>query len=313
MRNGLAAIVFVASILAWFNSDLFGHELLARIAILALFAMSLDLLAGYSGQVSLGHAAFYGVGAYGTAALSAIWSWPMWAAMPVSIIATAILAFGVATFVVRLTGVFFLMITLAVGEMFYSFFFRTRIFGGDDGLGGIPRSDLKFLGIDLLDPAAFSMFTILVAILVYCFLSRLSDSSFGAVVSGIRQNESRMGSLGCPVRLYKVAVFTFSASLAALAGSLSAQHDGFVSPDLLSWTVSGEVLIVVIIGGIGSLIGPIIGAAVTVLLAHHISGLTNYWMFFMGLFFVAVVLTGGRGIYGLFERICGLLGNVRRL
>ena len=128
MRNGLATIIFSASIVAWFNSDLFGHELLARIAILALFAMSLDLLAGYSGQVSLGHAAFYGVGAYGTASLSAIWGWPLWAAMPVSIVVTAILAFGVAMFVVRLTGVFFLMITLAVGEMFHSFFFRTRIF-----------------------------------------------------------------------------------------------------------------------------------------------------------------------------------------
>ena len=120
-----------------------------------------------------------------------------------------------------------------------------------------------------------------------------------------------MAALGCKVRSYKVWTFTVAACLAALAGSLSAQHDGFVSPDLLSWTASGEVLIVVIVGGMSSLVGPIIGAVVVVLLAHYVSGLTNYWMFFMGLFFVAVVLAGGQGIYGLFERTCRRLHNVK--
>ena len=312
LRNGLAGLVTGGAIVAWCCTDLFGHELLASIAILALFAMSLDLLAGYSGQVSLGHAAFYGIGAYGTAALSAILGWPMWLAVPLSILLTAVLAFGVALFVVRLTGVFFLMITLAIGEMFYSFFFRTRFFGGDDGLGGIPRPDFSWIGIDLSNPAAFSMFAILIAVLVYCLLARLSDSVLGAVISGVRQNEARMGAIGCPVISYKVAVFTLAGGIAALAGSLSAQHDGFVSPDLLSWTVSGEVLIVVIIGGLSSLVGPVIGAAVMVMLAHYISGVTNYWMFFMGLFFVAVVLAGGRGIYGLYERACGLVCYVKR-
>ena len=312
LRDAVAIIVICIGLLVWFNAGFFGHELLAQIAILAIFAMSLDLLAGYSGQVSLGHAAFFGTGAYGTAALTAIWGWPLSVAMPISIIITAGLAFCVAIFAVRLSGIFFLMVTLAIGEVFHSFFFRVRVFGGDDGLGGIPRLDLGAIGIDLLSPISFSMFTLITVALVYWGLSYISRSSFGAVISGIRQNESRMAALGCKVRSYKVWTFTVAACLAALAGSLSAQHDGFVSPDLLSWTASGEVLIVVIVGGMSSLVGPIIGAVVVVLLAHYVSGLTNYWMFFMGLFFVAVVLAGGQGIYGLFEKACRRLHNVKR-
>ena len=159
----------------------------------------------------------------------------------------------------------------------------------------------------------FSMFTILIAVFVYWLLAYIADSSFGAVIVGIRQNESRMSALGCHVRAYKVLVFIAAASVAALAGSLSAQHDGFVSPDLLSWNSSGEVLIVVIVGGLASLVGPVIGAVVVVLLAHYMSGWTNYWMFFMGLFFVGVVVAGGRGLYGLFEKAYRRLGHVKRV
>jgi len=224
----------------------------------------------------------------------------------------ALLAVLAGAFAVRLVGVFFIMITLAIGEMVHAFAFRSRVFGGDDGLGGVPRLNLDAFGINLLDPSQFSLFTLIVAALVYFVAAHLVDSPFGRVLTGIHQNESRMRALGCPVRHYKLAAFVLSASLAGLAGSLAAQHNNFVSPELLTWTTSGEALIVVIIGGIGSLVGPAAGAAVFVMLAHHLSGITDYWMFFMGLFFVAVVLFGGDGLYGFIGRMRRALTHASR-
>jgi branched-chain amino acid transport system permease protein len=166
-RDLTALALFLAAIIAWLRADLFGHELLAQIAILAIFAISLDLLAGYTGLVSLGHAAFYGVGAYATAGLGVMAGWPMWLVMPSGMFLTALLAAVVGAFAVRLVGVFFLMITLAIGEMIHAFVFRSRLFGGDDGMGGVPRINLDTLGINLLDPTQFSLFTVFVAMVVY--------------------------------------------------------------------------------------------------------------------------------------------------
>ena len=307
-----ALVLFLAAIIAWFRADVFGHELLAQISILAIFAISLDLLAGYTGLVSLGHAAFYGVGAYATAGLGIMAGWPMWLVMPSGMFLAALLAAAVGVFAVRLVGVFFLMITLAIGEMLHAFAFRSRVFGGDDGIGGVPRVNLDALGINLLDPTQFSLFTIAIAVCVYFVAARVVDSPFGRVLTGIHQNASRMQALGCPVRHYKLAAFVLSASIAGLAGSLSAQHNNFVSPELLTWTTSGEVLIVTIIGGLGTLVGPAVGASVFVMLAHYLSGFTDYWMFFMGLFFITVVTCSGEGLYGLFGLMRQALTNVSR-
>ena len=312
-RRDLAALVlFLAAMIAWFSADIFGHELLTQISILAIFAISLDLLAGYTGLVSLGHAAFYGVGAYTTAGLGVMAGWPMWLVMPSGMFLAALMAAMVGAFAVRLVGVFFLMITLAIGEMIHAFVFRSRVFGGDDGMGGVPRMNLDALGINLLDPTQFSLFTVVVALLVYFVAARAVDSPFGRVLAGINENAPRMQALGCPVRRYKLAVFVLAASIAGLAGSLAAQHNNFVSPELLTWTTSGEVLIVVIIGGIGTLVGPAVGAAVFVMLAHYLSGFTDYWMFFMGLFFIAVVTCSGEGLYGLVGRMRQTLTYVGR-
>ena len=311
-RNVAAAVLLLFAIVSWSQADLFGHELLAQIAILAIFAMSLDLIAGYTGLVSLGHAAFYGVGAYATAGLASVAGWPMWAVVPSAMLLSALLAAVVGLFAVRLIGVFFIMITLAIGELVHAFAFRSRTFGGDDGLGGVPRSNLDAIGVNLLDPAHFSLFTVIIAVLVYLVLARVVDSPFGQVLTGIHQNELRMRALGCPIRRYKLIAFVLSALFAGLAGSLTAQHNNFVSPELLTWTTSGEALIVVIIGGIGSLVGPAAGASVFVMLSHQLSSLTDYWMFFMGLFFVTVVLFAGDGRYGLFGRLFRMLSNVGR-
>lgn len=300
-RSVTALLLLAGALLAWFRADYFGHELLTQIAILAIFAMSLDLLVGYTGMVSLGHAAFYGLGAYATAAFNVMIEWSPLTAMAGAVAVGAIAALIIGSFAVRLAGVFFIMITLAVGEAVHAYLFKSRAFGGDDGLSGITRPDVSTLGFTLDDPAAFSLACVGIAVLVYGLLETVVRSPFGRMLVAIHLNPSRVRALGCPVYRYKLAAFTLSGAVAALAGALTAQHTAFISPELLTWTTSGEVLIVVIVGGLGSLVGPAAGAAVMVLAMHHLSGLTDYWMFFMGLFFVAVVLFAGNGLFGVID------------
>lgn len=298
------SVALLATALTYYGyAEYFGREMLAEMAIFAVFAMSLDLLVGYAGMVSLGHAAFFGLGAYTTAILTATLGWPAAVAVPLAVFTTGIAALAVGFFCVRLTGVFFIMITLAFAEMFYSFFFKDRTFGGADGLGGIPRFDLSAIGFDLLDPLYYTPFVLLLAVSCYLLLTVIVRSPFGHTLAAIHQNEARLRALGCPVRRYKLMVFVLAALFAGFAGALMAQHTGFVSPDLLFWTLSGEVLIMVIVGGAGSLLGPVIGAAVIIGLREELSSATEYWMLYLGSFFVAVVLIAGDGLYGLLGRL----------
>jgi len=296
-----AVLLAAAALAAWLGAGYFGHELIAQIAILAILAMSLDLLVGFAGMVSLGHAAVYGLGAYATAGFDVMLGWPAAAATAAAVTVGAGAALIVGAFAVRVTGVFFIMVTLAVGEALHAFLFRSRAFGGDDGMGGIARPDLTAIGVDLEDPAWFSLYALVAAALVYLLLEGIVRSPFGRLLAAIRLNAGRIGALGCPVGRYRLAAFTLAGALAALAGSLSAQHNAFISPELLTWTVSGQALIVVIVGGLGSLAGPAAGAAVIVLATHYLSGLTDYWMMAMGLFFIAVVLFAGGGLHGFVD------------
>lgn len=303
------ALIAVAA-WSWLQADLFGHEILAEIAIFAVFAMSLDLLVGYAGMVSLGHAAFLAVGAYCTAGLTVFLGWPVWAATPIAVLAGAAVAAAVGAFAVRLSGIFFIMITLAIGQIVYAYLFKARAFDGDNGMSGTPRLDLAPIGLDANEPAVFSALMLLVCLAVYLVLLGIVRSPFGAMLLAIHQNESRLRSLGCPVLRYKLAAFTLAGAVAGLAGSLMAQHTGFVSPDLAFWTVSGEVLIMVIAGGMGCLLGAAGGAAIFILARHSLSdaslwkalhlpeAMADYWQLVLGLFFIAVVLFAGDGIYG---------------
>ena len=306
----VAGLLAGVAIAAWFGADYFGMELLAEIAILAMFAMSLDLLVGVTGMVSLGHAGFLALGAYATAGATVLWGWPPAAALALSVAAAALIAIGVGLFVIRLTGVFFIMITLAIGQMFYAYFFKARAFGGDNGMAGTPRFDLVALGLDTADPGVFTAVVLAVAVLVYLALLLLTRSPFGMMLGAIHQNEGRLASLGCPVRRYKLAAFGVAGAIAGLAGALMAQHTGFVSPDLAFWTLSGEALIIVIIGGSGSLIGAAGGAALFILLRDQLSDgsfwkglslpaqMATHWQLVMGLFFIMVVLLARDGLYG---------------
>ena len=303
LQTPLAAVLVAAALAYWIFSGLFGKELLAEILIFAIFAMSLDLLVGYAGMVSLGHAAFLAVGAYTTAALTVFAGCPAALAMVAAVAVSALAALLAGLFAVRLRGVFFMMITLAIGQMAYAYFFKSRAFGADDGMAGIPRVDLTPVGIDLNDPAAFALFVLVIAVLVYLALLRLTRSPFGHMLVAIHQNENRLRSLGCPVLRFKLAAYVLAAMVGGLAGSLIAQHTGYISPDLAFWTTSGEALIMVIIGGMGSLAGAAAGAATVFLVRHELADHTQYWTFFLGLFFVAAVLFAGDGFYGALERM----------
>ena len=300
-RQVLAFLVLLAMVGYWSQADYFGFEIIAEIGVFAILAMSLDIIAGYAGLVSLGHAALFGTGAYLLAYFSVVLEWPVWLGMATSTALTGLIALIVGSVVTRVQGIFFIMITLAIGEMGYEFFFQNRTLGGDDGFAGIDRLDLGFIGVDLMDPASFALFVIVAAAVIFLLLLRLLASPYGKVLAGLHDNPGRLRALGLPVRAYQTSAFALSGLIAGFAGTLTAQHTLFISPNLLHWTTSGEVLVMIILGGLGTLVGPVIGAATLVLLRHELSEYTQYWGFWMGLFLIAIVLGGRNGLLGWLE------------
>jgi branched-chain amino acid transport system permease protein len=297
----------VGAIVALFTATAFGQELLAKVAIFAIFAVSLDFLVGYVGLVSLGQAGLLGTGAYAYAYCAAILNWPTLPSVGIALLFGAAVAFVLGIFAVRVGGIFFMMVTLALSMMIYSVAAKSRTFNGDDGLSGIPRLDLSALGIDLSDGRAFCALVIGLLVTVLLAFELLVRSPFGQTLVAIRQNESRMRALGCPVQRYKLAAFTIAGAVSALAGSLMVQQDSFVSPELTYWVVSGEALIIVIIGGAGTLLGPILGSAIVLLFRDTISSLTQYSAFWTGILFVVVVMIAPDGLYGRAKSIAAKL------
>jgi branched-chain amino acid transport system permease protein len=279
----------------------FAREVVAEIAILAVLAISLDVVAGFGGMVSLAHGAIMGVSAYSYGVLTVIYGLPP---LPSALAAVALAAvFGtvVGWITGRTSGIYFIMATLAFGQMAYTIVFKSRWLGGDDGMAGLPRFDLSWLGFDMTSSLTFALFAICLIAMAYIAAAWVMRSAFGRTLSGIHSNESRMKALGVNTVVHRARAMGFSALLAAIAGIIAAQHTQYISPDLLFWTVSGEVLIVVILGGLGTLIGPMIGAVVFVLLKHEASNYTNHWHIIIGLILIAIVVAGGRGLYGQAE------------
>jgi len=297
-RTVLVLVTFAALLGYWGASGVFGKEIVSEIAIFAILAMSLDLMAGYSGMVSLMHGALLGFGAYIYALMAAKWGVYPPLAMLAASAATGFVALVIGGIVSRVHGVFFIMTTLAIGEMGYEYFFQSKSFGGDDGFAGIPRLDLSSLGIDTSDSASFALVVIVMAMIVYVLMSRLLKSPYGWALVGIHENEMRMRALGLPTRLYKTSAIAVSGVIAGFAGTLTAMHSQFITPQLLHWTTSGEVLIMVILGGLGTLIGPVIGASIVILLRHQLSSYTDYWGFWLGLFLIVVVMSKSNGVVG---------------
>ena len=283
----------------------FAREIVVEIAILAILAVSLDVAAGFGGLVSLCHGAIMGLAAYGYAVFAAKFGWHE---VPAALAALALAAlFGAAVGWVtgRTTGIFFIMATLAFGQMLYTIVFKSRWLGGDDGMGGIARFDLSWLGVNANDSLQFALFALVLLFLVYAAAAFVLRSGFGRTLCGLHSNEDRMGALGVGTVGHRAGAMGFSALLAGVAGVLAAQHTLYISPELLIWTVSGEALVVVILGGLGTLVGPVIGAVLFVLLRHELSAFTDHWHMVIGVVLIAAVLVGGRGIFGGVEHRLG--------
>ncbi|MCL4758268.1 MAG: branched-chain amino acid ABC transporter permease [Rhodocyclaceae bacterium] len=306
----LAALLALAAF-PFYGTD-FYTEVVAKILILAIFAMSLDLLVGFTGLVSFGHAAYFGLAAYMAVLLSPPDFTPasLWTLMPLAMLAAGLAAFVIGLFVLRTKGIYFIMVTLAFAQMAYFIFHDTKLGGGSDGIYLDVRPTAAIGGytpFDLYDTVHLYFFVLVLMVLVYLFLSRLLRSPFGRVLVGIRSNEHRMQSLGYATFWYKLAAFTIAGTLAGLAGFLYAVLFGFVTPEYLSWHKSGQVLLMVILGGMGNLAGAIAGAFVFVGLQETFTDLTKHWQLLMGGVIVLVVLFMPGGLAALPGRILNRL------
>ena len=300
VTSGLVAIA------AFLVFPLFVHDysriIVTEIFIFAVFAMSLDLLIGYTGLMSLGHAAFFGLGAYAVVLLSVNFQLGFWPLLAAGVIVSAVAAACIGFFCVRSSGVTFLMLTLAFSQLIYSVAYKWRdLTGGSDGIGIGAKPQFLFWNLS----NSFVMYYVALAFMLgcYCGLRRLIDSPLGHVFVGIRENERRMAAVGYPVLTYKLIGFTIGGALAGVAGCLYAIFNGFISPDALYWSSSGDALIMVMLGGAGTLIGPAIGAGMYLLMKNVVSSYSEHWMMIIGVIFIACVLFFRGGVWGLVRRL----------
>lgn len=271
---------------------------LTEILIFGIFAMSLDLLVGYAGLVSLGHAASFGIAAYAVGLLSIHAGTSLVLTLPAGLAAGAAAALLIGVFALRAAGVYFLMLTLAFAQMAFAVAHQwAELTGGTNGLSGIPRPVVP--GLDLGGTIPFYYLVLVLFCAIAALLGRIVGSPFGAALVGIRENESRMRALGFDTFRLKLGAFVIAGAAAALSGVLYAYYNGFVSPDVLYWTASGQALVMVLLGGTGTLAGPALGAAVVLLLQNFASSYTQRWTLILGAAFVLVVLAAPRGLLGL--------------
>jgi branched-chain amino acid transport system permease protein len=311
--NALLALALLAApLVAVMLDEPFYVSLASRVAILALAGVGLNLALGSGGMVSFGHAAFFGLGGYvaGIAALhafegSAFLTWPveiggsesMIVIWLVALAVTALVALVLGAISLRTSGVYFIMITLAFAQMIYYFAISLPTYGGEDGLSIYLRSGLPL--IDAEDPLTFFLVCYGLLLAAIFFTHRLVGARFGAALLCARMNPGRLATLGIAPFPVKLTAFTLSAMITGLAGALFAELNGFVSPAMLSWHRSGEIMIFVILGGVGRLFGPVAGAALFILLESFIGGWTDRWQLVLGLILLAVVLFARGGVIGL--------------
>ena len=305
----------LAALLAFpFVGTPFYTEMVTRMMIMGIFAMSLDLLQGVTGLVSLGHAAYFGLAGYALAFLTpqgqAV---SLWWTLPAAVLASGLAALIIGFFVVRTHGIYFIMVTMAFAQMVYYLFFDNKILGGSDGLYINFKPSAAIFGwlpFDLDSKRTLYYFTLGALLVTYLFLRRLLFSPFGRTLSGIRVNEHRMRAMGYGVFGYKLAAFTVAGALAGLAGYLWGAQTGYINPELMGFNMSAHAIMIVILGGMGNFAGAIVGAFAFEYLLHVFKDLPTvgsvnlgkHWQLWMGLFIVLLVLFAPRGILGLVER-----------
>lgn len=287
--------------------------LATRVLIYAIAAASLNLALGFGGMVSFGHAAFFGVGGYVVGILYRHYvddtlflglvpgTSQLLVALFAALLVCGLIAGLIGTLCLRTSGVQFIMITLAFAQMLFFLFVSLKAYGGDDGMTIRRRNEL--FGLNTRDDLTFYFISLSVAALVFLALWRIVGSRFGMVLAGIRQNERRMAAIGIACDRYKLAAFVISGMGTGLAGALMANYLRFVSPDMLHWTKSGELMIMVILGGVGTLLGPLFGAAALVILETVLTSWTEHWQLALGPILLFVVLCTRGGLDGLFGKL----------
>lgn len=287
-------------------------QIATRILIYGIAAASLNFALGYGGMVSFGHAAFFGIGGYVVAILYSHWfadapllgvipgTNQLLITLPLAVLVAGLVAALVGALSLRTGGVQFIMITLAFAQMLFFLFVSLKAYGGEDGLS--IRRPNEFFGLNLRDRETMYYLTLGVAALFFAGLHRLVNSSFGAMIAGIRQNERRMEALGIATYRYKLFAFILSGMGVGLAGALMANAMRYVSPDMMHWSRSGELMIMVILGGVGTLFGPLIGAAVLLTLETWLAGWTENWNLGVGIVLLAVVMFSRGGVSALLRR-----------
>ena len=306
----LAFIALVALALPWalhaFGQD-FYISFATRILIYAMAAASLNLVLGYGGMVSFGHAAFFGAGAYMVGILAAEGITSLWIAWPAAVALAALAALVIGAISLRTRGVYFIMITLAFAQMMYYIFVSLKAYGGDDGLS-LPGRSSTGLGFSLSNDLAWYYLVLALLAIVLYGLHRLIHARFGRVIEAIRDNEVRAGAIGYPVYRYQLLCFVISGAIAGLAGALIANQTSYVGPTLLHWVQSGTLMIMVILGGVGRFWGGPVGAAVLLVLEEVFSGTpllgpyALHWQLPVGVILLAVVLFAPQGLSGAFAK-----------
>jgi len=307
----LLLVLGLAALIAFpFVGTNFYIDMVNRMMILAIFAMSLDLLQGVTGLVSLGHAAYFGIAGYALAFLTPEGApVSLYTSLPLAVGGSALAALIIGFLVVRTQGIYFIMVTMAFAQMVFFLFFDNKVLGGSDGLFLNFKPDAVL--IDLENKQVFYFFTLACLVGVYAFLRRLLWSPFGRALSGIRVNEHRMRALGFGTFSHKLAAFTLAGALAGLAGYLWAAQSGFVNPELMGFHMSAHAIMMVILGGMGNFAGAIIGAFSFEMLLHVFKDLPavgnfetgKHWQMWMGLFIVALIVFAPKGILGLVTRV----------
>ncbi|QOL82518.1 branched-chain amino acid ABC transporter permease [Pseudooceanicola spongiae] len=315
VNSAVLALLVLVPVVAQLRGDPFTITLATKVAIFALAGVGLNLALGFGGLISFGHAAFFGIGGYvtgilashaanyeplfdgaftvnGTQQMLLIW--------PIAIVVAGLFAVVIGALSLRTSGVFFIMLTLAFSQMIYYFAVSWPSYGGEDGLSFYTRN--QFPELNMFDPLNYFWVCFTLLILAVGLSAMITRSRFGLALGGARQNPQRMASIGIRPFWLSLTIFVISAMMTALAGSLYADLNRFVSPAMLNWHMSGEIMVFVILGGNRRLLGPVAGAGLYILAEHLLGQFSDYWQFFLGLVLLAVVLFAPGGVIGILTR-----------
>ncbi|WP_292879776.1 branched-chain amino acid ABC transporter permease [Nisaea sp.] len=314
-RTGLPAyamvvgLLFLAGlpVLAVWADNIFLIDLYLRLMILAIAAVSLNLILGYGGMVSFGHAAYLVVGAYAVGIPAYYGIYNGFLQFAIAILASAAIALVTGAIALRTKGVYFIMITMAFAQMVFFTFVSIEEYGGDDGLVIDTRSEFGGL-LDINDNFTLYYFVLASLILTLGLVHRIVHSRFGMVISGSKGNDRRMQAIGFPTYRYRLASYVISGAICGYAGALLGNFTNFITPEMGDWVRSGELIFMVVLGGAGSLFGPVLGTAMFVLLEEYLSRITQYWHFPFGAMLILVVIFTRGGINGMFRWLGGRIG-----